>query len=101
MVIPLGNDDQTWIVGMDSRIGTTIAGPIDIAGMEGGIGNALVGSLEIAMVEPKGAKVTVDNVVGVEMEDLSENDREEIEKELQREMEEVMVERRKKKLTCF
>jgi hypothetical protein len=99
MVILLGNDDQTWIVGMDSRIGTTIAGPIDIAGMEGGI--ALVGSLEIAMVEPKGAKVTADNVVGVEMEDLSENDREEIEKELQREMEEVMVERRKKKLTCF
>jgi hypothetical protein len=37
----------------------------------------------------------------VEMEDLSEKDWEEIEKELQREMEEVMAERMKKKLTCF
>jgi hypothetical protein len=72
------------------------------------IDSTLVVSLEIAMVNPKGAKstpdgakVATDNVIRVEMKDLSEKDREEIEKELQREMEEVMAERRKKKLACF
>jgi hypothetical protein len=50
---------------------------------------------------PDGMKVSAENVTEVAMEDLSEKDREEIEGELQRELEEVMVERRKKKLACF
>jgi hypothetical protein len=50
---------------------------------------------------PDGAKVSTENVIGIEIEDLSEKDREEIEKESQRELEEVMVEKRKKKLAYF
>jgi L-ascorbate metabolism protein UlaG (beta-lactamase superfamily) len=45
--------------------------------------------LEVAVVDPKGAKaamdsagVNTDNIIGVEMGDLSEKDREEVECEL-------------------
>jgi hypothetical protein len=101
MVTPLGNDDQLLIVRGDDGIGNTIVDSMEATGVDGGIGDALAGSLEIAVVDTKGAKFTADNVIGVEMDDLSKKDREELEKELQREMEEVMAERRKKKLACF
>jgi hypothetical protein len=44
-----------------------------------------------------GAKVTANNVISVVLEDLSEKDREEVEREL----EEEMAERHRKKLACF
>jgi hypothetical protein len=89
---PLGNDDQTVIVGADS-----------------GIGSAFTGSKEIAVVNPKettktlqdGAEVNNENIIRVEMDDLTEKDRRELELELQWEMEEVMAEKRKQKLVCF
>jgi hypothetical protein len=91
MTTPLGNDDQMTIVGADQ-----------------GISGVSTSSLDIAVVDPKGmraapngAAVNTDNVIGVEMGDLSEKDRDEIERELQRELEEVMMERRRKKLACF
>jgi hypothetical protein len=91
MVTPLGNDNQTTIIG---------------AGQ--GIDGASTSLLEVVVVDPKGMKVAPDgamvnteNIIGVEMGDLSEKDRDEIERELQRKLEEVMVERRRKKLACF
>jgi hypothetical protein len=69
-----------------------------------GIGGAAASSLEIVMVDPKGAKaatdgtkVTTKNVIRVSMEDHSGKDRE----EAKRELEEEMVEQRRKKLACF
>jgi hypothetical protein len=63
---------------------------------------------EEAMADPKstrlaadGSRVDVENIIDVAMEDLSEKDRNDLELELQREIEEVMAERRKKKLACF
>jgi hypothetical protein len=60
------------------------------------------------MADPKGAKsvpdgtpINVGNVIAVEMEDLLVKDWDELEQELQREMEEVMAEMRRKKLACF
>jgi hypothetical protein len=50
---------------------------------------------------PDGATISAGNVISVEMEDLSEKDRDEMERELQRELEEFMAERRRKKLACF
>jgi hypothetical protein len=91
MVTSLGNDDRVAIVGEDA-----------------GISGVSAGSMEIAVVDPNGMKVVsesagvrADNIIGVEMGDLSEKDREEIERELQWEHEEVMVERTRKKLACF
>jgi translation initiation factor IF-2 len=56
--------------------------------------------LEVVVVDPKGTKaatdgtkVTTENVIGVAMKDLSEKDREEVERELQHELEEEMAER--------
>jgi hypothetical protein len=69
MVTPLGNDDQMVIVDA-SR----------------GIGGISTGSLEVAVVDLKGAKsaldgagVNTDNIIGVEMGNLSEKDLDEIE----------------------
>jgi hypothetical protein len=60
------------------------------------------------MAEARGTKsvpgdtgVTTENVICVGMEDLSDEDRDALEWELQSELEEVIVERRKKKLACF
>jgi hypothetical protein len=59
-----------------------------------------------AMTDPKGAKalasadaagVNTRNTINVAMEDLIEEDR----KEIERELEEEMAERRKRKLACF
>jgi hypothetical protein len=59
------------------------------------------------MADPKGMKSALDgvgintgNVNIMEMEDLLEKDRDELERELQCKLKEVMAERRKK-LTCF
>jgi hypothetical protein len=49
---------------------------------------------------PDGVAISAENVISVEMEDLSEKDQDELERELQRELEEFMAERRKK-LACF
>jgi hypothetical protein len=91
MVTPLGNDNQTTIIGVGQ-----------------GIDGASTSLLEVVVVDPKGMKVAPDgamvnteNIIGVEMGDLSEKDRDEIERELKRKLEEVMVERRRKKLACF
>jgi hypothetical protein len=91
MVTPLGSDNQSMIAGVGQ-----------------GIGGASASSLEVAVVDPKGPKlakdgtrVNADNIIGVEMGDLSEKDRDEIERELQWELAEVMVERHKKNLVCF
>jgi hypothetical protein len=87
MATPLGNDDQMVIVEASH-----------------GVGGSFAGSLEVALVDPKGtkavpdgARVTTENVIEVAMEDLLEKDQEEVESEL----EEEMVERRRKKLACF
>jgi hypothetical protein len=93
MVTPLGSDDDR----------------VSIVGVGNGIGGASAGSMEIAVVDPKGTTKSVpsgmevndENIIGVEIGDLTEKDRKELELELQREMEEVMAERRKKKLVCF
>jgi hypothetical protein len=60
------------------------------------------------MADPKGAKsapdgaaIQVANVISVEMDDLADKDWDEFERELQHELEEVMAERRKEKLTYF
>jgi hypothetical protein len=50
---------------------------------------------------PDGTAVNTENVIAVEMEDLTEKDRDDLEREMQRELKEVMAERRSKKLTCF
>jgi hypothetical protein len=57
------------------------------------------------MVDLKGTKTVPDctgvdpaNVIGVEMVDLSEKDRNDLELDLQRELEEVMAEKRRQKL---
>jgi hypothetical protein len=91
MATPLGNDDQTTIVEVSH-----------------GIDGVSTGSLEVAVVDPKGtnvatnsARVNTDNIIGVEMGGRSEKDWEKVERKLQRELEEVMVERKRKKLACF
>jgi hypothetical protein len=68
----------------------------------------MAGSMEVAVVDPKGAKtvpdgggISIENIIGVQIGDLSEKDQDEIERELKWELEEVMVERLKKKLACF
>jgi hypothetical protein len=84
-------------------------GPMPIVGVGSGIGGASTGSMEIAVVDPKGmtkaapygAEVNNENIIRVEMGDLTKKDRKELELELQWEMEEVMSERRKKKLAYF
>jgi hypothetical protein len=60
------------------------------------------------MVDPKGAKTVPNstridptNIIGVEMGDMSEKDRNDLELELQRELEEVMAEKQRQKLACF
>jgi hypothetical protein len=50
---------------------------------------------------PSDTGVNIENVISVAMEDLFDKDRDELEREWQRELEEVMAERRKKKLACF
>jgi hypothetical protein len=96
------------IVGVDDGIGSAMAGLMAAATVEDGIGIALASSWEVAMVDPKGTKsapdggkVSTENVIGVTMDDLSKKDREKVECELQREIEEEMVEWCKKKLACF
>jgi hypothetical protein len=61
MVTPLGSDDQVEIIGEDAKIDS-----------------ALAGLMEIAVVDPKGtkatpdsARVTIENVIEVAMEDFS------------------------------
>jgi hypothetical protein len=73
--------DLVEIAMVDNGIDNTLADPMEIAVVDDGIGSALANSMEIAMVDPKGtksalngAKVTTKNVIGVEMEDLSEED---------------------------
>jgi hypothetical protein len=73
MMTPLGNDDQAIIIEASH-----------------GIGGALTGSLVVAVVDRKGGKsapdcmaISADNIVGVEMGDLSEKDRNDLELELQ------------------
>jgi hypothetical protein len=63
---------------------------------------------ERIMTDPKATRVTGDSsgvnprsVIEVAMEDLSEKDQKDLELELQREMEEMMAEWRRKKLACF
>jgi hypothetical protein len=55
---------------------------MSIVGADDGISSVLAYSWEVAMVDPKeaksapnGAKATVENAIGVEMEDLSDKDR--------------------------
>jgi hypothetical protein len=67
-----------------------MAGLVEAALVEYGIGGDMAGFLEIAMVDANGAKsaldvarVTTENVIPVEMEDLLDKDREELECELQ------------------
>jgi hypothetical protein len=79
-----------------------------VIGADTGISNGSAGSMEITVVDPKGKKVAsksvgvnTENIIRVEMGDLSEKGREEVKRELQRELKEVMVERRRKKLACF
>jgi proteasome assembly chaperone (PAC2) family protein len=57
-----------------------------IVGACHGIGASMVGSMEVAVVDPKGAKTALDgagisteNIIGIEMGDLSKKDRDEIE----------------------
>jgi hypothetical protein len=65
MATPLGNNGQAMII----EVGH-------------GIGGVLTGSLEVAVVDPKGttkvvpdgARVNTENIIGVEMEDLTEKD---------------------------
>jgi hypothetical protein len=108
MATPLGTDDRMLTVGADDGIGGIITGSMEIVVIEDGISNTLAGSMEVAVVDSKGTKsapdamaVSADNVIGVEMGDLSEKDRNDLKLELQREMEEVMADRRRKKLACF
>jgi hypothetical protein len=89
LVTPLGNDGRTPIVGVDAGISGTMAGSVEAALVEYGIGGDMAGFLEIAMVDANGAKsalnvarVTTENVIPVEMEDLLDKDREELECEL-------------------
>jgi hypothetical protein len=92
MATPLGNDDQVAIIGAGN-----------------GIGGASTGSMEIMVVDPKGmtktapasAEANDENIIGVGMDDLTEKDRRELKLELQREIEEVIAEKRRKKLACF
>jgi hypothetical protein len=60
------------------------------------------------MAELKGTKaapddtgINTENVIEVGMEDLSEKDRNDLDLELQRELEEVMVEKQREKVSCF
>jgi hypothetical protein len=50
---------------------------------------------------PGDIEINSENVIGVAMQDLSDKDCDELEQELQREQEEVMAERRRKKLASF
>jgi hypothetical protein len=108
LATPLGNDDQMWIIGRDDWIGGSFVSSTKIVVADGETGSTLAGLLEIAMVDlmgtksaPDRAKVTTDNVIWVEMQDLSEKDHNDLELELQRDMDKVMAERRRKKLACF
>jgi hypothetical protein len=90
LATPLGNDDQMWIIGRDDWIGGSFVSSTKIVVADGETGSTLAGLLEIAMVDPKGtksapdrAKVTTDNVIWVEMQDLSEKDHNDLELELQ------------------
>jgi DNA topoisomerase VI subunit A len=73
------------------RLASTIAG----------LGGRILAYPIGAKVVPDGARINTANVIGVEMEDLLEKDRNDLELELQREIEEVMAEKRKRKLSCF
>jgi hypothetical protein len=91
MVTSLGNDDQMVIIGVCHEIG--------------GVSTS---SLEIVVVDPKGMKaapddvvINTENIIRVEMGDSSKKDRDETERELQWKLEEVLVERIKKKLARF
>jgi hypothetical protein len=77
-----------------------------VAGKE--IGSVAGSREEGIMADPKATRVAGDcsgvnprNIIEVVMDDLLEKDQKDLELELQREMEEVMAERQKKKLTCF
>jgi hypothetical protein len=90
MATPLGTDDRMLTIGADDGIGGIIAGSMEIVVIEDGIGNTLAGSMEVAVVDSKGTKsapdamaVSADNVIGVEMGDLSENDCNDLKLELQ------------------
>jgi hypothetical protein len=72
----------------------------------GAVGSASLPIKKGSMADPKAAaadKLGLDagNVIEVGMDYLSEKDRREMELELQHEMEEVMAEKRKKKLSCL
>jgi hypothetical protein len=67
-----------------------MASSVEAALVEYGIGGDMAGFLEIAMVDANGvksaldvARVTTENVIPVEMEDLLDKDLEELECELQ------------------
>jgi hypothetical protein len=57
--------------------------------------------LKGAKAAPDGVAINTANLISVEMEDLSERDWDELERELQSELEEIMVERWRQKLACF
>jgi pyruvate kinase len=57
--------------------------------------------LKGAKAAPDGAGVNLVNVISMEMADLSEKDRNDLELELQQELEEVMAKKRRHKLSCF
>jgi hypothetical protein len=108
MATPLGTDSQMSIIGADDGIGNSIAGLVGVTTVEGGIGSVPADSLEVAVVDakgvklvPDGTKISTENVIGINMDDLSKKDLEEVERELQRELKEEMVERCKKKLDCL
>jgi hypothetical protein len=57
--------------------------------------------LKGAKTVPNSTRIDPTNIIGVEMGDMSEKDRNDLELELQRELEEVMAEKQRQKLVCF
>jgi hypothetical protein len=57
--------------------------------------------LKGAMSAPDGAAIQAGNVISIEMNDLSDKDWDELERELQHELEEVMAQRRKEEARLF
>jgi hypothetical protein len=81
MATPLGNNGRALIVGVNDGIGSAMAGSMAATTVEHGISSALASSWEVAMLDPKGTKsvpdggmVSMENMIGVTMDDLSEKD---------------------------
>jgi hypothetical protein len=81
MVNPLGNNGRALIIGVNDGIGSAMASSMAATTVEDGISSALASSWEVAMLDPKGTKsvpdggmVSMENMIGVTMDDLSEKD---------------------------